>query len=787
MPKYVDDVIDIVEDDVEKIRVAPGMYISYLGKAGALHLAREGVNNAIDEVVSDKSPGTKVEVELDDNIKQFTVTDNGRGIVIDKIEAMATTLQSGSNLHKEDADPENVVRKAGEHGVGLTAINAFSKRLTIISYQMTIMKKGVFVFEDGKLKSKKITSYSDKSKHGSTFSFIIDEKYMKTDHISHDDLYEWLNDISYLLPEGVKLTYTHIKKGKDVGTTEKLHHKNGIADRLDEIAPSLLMKPVRITKTFNKGDFIDFIFSYAKDDYSDFNLHDSYCNYIHTIDDGEHFKGTTNGLCSAIVKIVNDSLTDTEKKKLNITYEDVRQGMCGVLNLLCLYPLFTGQTKQKVGNSLLYKPIFKLISDEIREYYKNNVLERKKLVAIVKANAKSRLDMRKVKKSEFKAMDSFEEAKIKGFSPCLVKDPELSELIVTEGGSAGGGVSQICDRRYQAVFELRGNPKNVYGCTVQSIMQNDECKNFCRITGGGMRDNFGNAYHFDINKFRYGKVIAFVDSDIDAHNMLSILSATMLWCYPEVVEQGRFYRTQAPLYLINDKKHPYLTSKTEYYKLYTDKFIKNIQLIDDLGHRLTIAEMRDLVNRNTMYLDEIKSLQKYFYVDSEIFEFLIAHQHDRGIIGKYMKKFPESDYDKGIRLLSTVFKGSRMTITINDNFFDKCKRLSHMINDDNQNRIYYKVIDKGIPLEGIYSLGSIFKLSEKYLPDVIERIKGVGELPPDVIWETVLNPQTRQLIRLTTDDIKRELETVHVLHGPDPSLRKDFMKGYQFTKDILDT
>jgi DNA gyrase/topoisomerase IV subunit B len=197
--------------------------------------------------------------------------------------------------------------------------------------------------------------------------------------------------------------------------------------------------------------------------------------------------------------------------------------------------------------------------------------------------------------------------------------------------------------------------------------------------------------------------------------------------------------------------------------------------------------MKDFINRNDRYLDEIKSLQKYFYVDSEIFEFLIAHKKERSVISKFMKKFPESDYDEGIKLLSTVFKDSRMTITVNDNFFDKCARIDHLINEVNSGKIYYQVVDKGIPLDGIYSLGSVFKLSEKYLPDVIERIKGVGELPPEVIWETVLNPQSRQLIRLTAQDIERELETVHVLHGPDPSLRKDFMKGYRFSKDILDT
>jgi DNA gyrase/topoisomerase IV subunit B len=204
------------------------------------------------------------------------------------------------------------------------------------------------------------------------------------------------------------------------------------------------------------------------------------------------------------------------------------------------------------------------------------------------------------------------------------------------------------------------------------------------------------------------------------------------------------------------------------------------------GHKLTKKELRNLIVRNSEYYREIQSLEKYFFVDGEIIEAIIVNE-GKNMLRNFKKRFPETSYDEKLSILSTIFKNSRYSIRIRDNFYRKTSHLKEMINENNHRNIYYKVIDHGTPLVGEFSLGSVFKLSQKYIPDVVNRIKGVGELPDNVIWDTVLNPKTRQLIQLTCDDLEKELEIVRVLHGKDPSLRKDFMKGYRINKDDLDT
>lgn len=780
LSKYKDDVIDIITDDIERLRTKPHMYISHTGKKGAVHLAKEAVHNAIDEAVNPNSPCYNISVELDENTNQFTVSDDGRGIQLDKVEDLCTYLQSGSNLHKENGDKKTQVRKAGEHGVGLTAINAFAAKLVFIIYQMNSRQKGIFTFEDSKLVNKKITDYSG-DKHGTTVSFILDDTYLKTKVIDAKDLRQWLDYMAYLLPPKVKLTYTLIKKGKNVGVTEKLYHKNGIGDMLTEMVDKPLMKPVRINTEFNDGDTIDVAFNFNDEDDTDFTNHRSFCNYVNTVDDGEHVKAIKYAWCFVTSKLATEAMTENEKKKYPIIFDDCRQGLCAVINMRCLFPYFTGQTKQQVGNDELYKPTVKAVINELRQYFKDNPNELKKLVGIIKKNAKARIEVRKIKKAEFKKVDSFEAVTMSGYYPCSIYDNLRSEIYVCEGESAGGAAVGRRDKRYQAIFELRGNPKNVYGLTIPQVMENEELRRFFKVGEGGIGPSFNS------KKFRFGKVIMFLDSDIDAYNMGSLFSCAMLWCAPQLVKEGRLYRTQAPLYLINDKKNPYITSKAKYFKLFADKIVANFDLIDSSGHKLTNKEIYALIERNGLYLTEVKSLQKYFYVDCEIFEFILVHRGEKNWIKKFMKKFEESEYDEELDMLSVIYKGSRMTLLINDNFYDKCKRLQTLITETNNNDIYYQVIDKGNALPGVYSLGSIFKMTSKYLPEVIERIKGVGELPNEVIWETVLNPQTRQLIRLTCEDLERELEIVKILHGNDASLRKDFMKGYIFNKEDLDT
>ena len=774
---FIDDKIDVIKDDIERLRAKPHMYISHTGEEGALHLVRELVNNGIDESLNPNSPCDKIDMELNENLNQFIITDNGRGIPFDKLEDVCSYLQAGANLYKEEGDKKTKIRKAGDHGVGLTAVNAFAEKLVFVIYRDG--KKGIFTFDDGKLVNSKITDCSP-DKHGTTIAFVPWEKYLKKCKIKPKKVMSWLNEISYLLDPKTKFNFTLIKKGKEVGITEKFRHKNGITDMLNEMITDQMIKPIRITEKFD-GDTIDAVFTYSEDDMSDFTKHRSYCNWVHTIDDGEHVNAVKVAWCKTITKLVIESLTDAEKKKYNITFEDCRTGLCAVINLVCLFPYFTGQTKQQVGNKDLVKPIISVISTGLRNYFKQNPNELKKVIAIVKHNNKAKTEAKKIKKigSGKRTMDSFEAHAIGGYSPCT--ESENAELYICEGDSAKDQMTGVCDKRFQAAFKLRGNPKNVYGLTIPEMMENPEIAKLTKILGCGIGPDC------NPNKCRFKRIIVFVDADIDAYNMTSLLSAYMLWAMAPLVQAGMFYRALSPLYIVKDPKNPYLLTKGKYFELFADKVVENVTLIDSDGHSLSPDEVRKLIDLNKNYLQEVKALQKYFYVESEIFEFALLHGRNRNFPSMLVKKFPEMKYDEERDSISGVYNGNHVYLELGDNFFDKCKRLYTLIHEVNNGNIYYSVVNNDKRLPGKYSLGSIFKMNEKYLPEVIERIKGIGELPENILWETVLNPKTRELVRLTCDDLEMELEKVKILHGKDASLRKEFMKGYVFNKDDLDT
>ena len=480
-----------------------------------------------------------------------------------------------------------------------------------------------------------------------------------------------------------------------------------------------LMKPIRIESEFNEGDYIDIAFNFDTEDMSDFTNYHSFCNWVNTVDGGEHVKAVKYAWGLVTSRLVNDALTEKEKKNIQITYEDCRQGLSSIINLTCLLPYFTGQTKQQVGNDELYKPIVKIVTNKLNSYFKNNPADAKKIIMFIKRNASARIEVKKLKKAEGKKLDSFDTLSISGYwAPRVTHDPR-SEIFLTEGDSAANAVTAVRDKRYQAVMKFRGNPMNVYGMNYPQILENEEVHRFFKVGQAGIGKTF------DPRKFAFGKVIFFVDSDIDGWNMVSLFSAMMLWCCPQLVQEGRVYRTLAPLYLIDDPKHPYILSKAKYYELFSDKIVENFSLEDIHGHKLNENEVRNLITRNNSYLNEINSLQKYFYVNSEIFEFIISNMDSRNIIDLVKKKFNEVRYNERTKMLEIIYNGNHYSLIVNKNFFDKCKRLINLIHEVNNNEIYFKVKDKGTDIPGIYSLGSIFKMTSKYLPPVIERYKGL--------------------------------------------------------------
>lgn len=773
MAKFKDDDIRVIEDDLERLRERTTVYISYKGDKGALHLCKELINNAIDEAMSPKSPCKNIQIVFNEKENRLTVSDDGRGIPFQHIIDVVTKLQSSSNFGKTKEGAE-VSLKAGENGIGLTAINALSEFLTIIVTREG--KRGTFNFVDGRLQGEPIYEQADPNEHGTTAIFVPSEKYLGPCHIKEADLFSWLSLISHFVPSSKTIYYTPIKKKGDEKKTIKLKYANGPVKLLE----SNMKKPLLSTTMNFKSNEpnVQVCFNYDEADSTDGYNTISFCNWVHTIQHGEHVSGAKTGYCQAMMKIVPTYMTENEKKKWNITFEDIRLGLCTEIFLFHNDPQFTGQTKECVGNRDIFKDVRDAVYKATMAYMKENAAEAKKISNYIKKNARARLEVSKIRKSDYKAMDSFEESVMSGYSPAIGKG--YKELYIVEGDSAKGGVTGVRDAMTQAVFKIKGNPKNTYGIKLAEVLQNAEFKTLIKIIGTGIGKDF------NLAQSKFDKIIIFVDSDIDGFNMTSLLSTFFLCFMPDLVKAGMLYKAKAPLYILKDSKNKYILSKVEYYKIFADKVVENTTLIDSKGKKLSNEDMHALIDSNKDYLLELEPLTQYFYTNPELIEFTLLHAPSPKFNYVLKKRFPELTYDEATNVIQGSIDGVYQYLVADQAFFDKCERLTKLIKDVNKSDIYYTMESNGY--KSLTSLGMFFKNTKKYLPEIEDRIKGLGELDGEVMWETTLNPANRELIRLTIDDLERDLNTVKVLHGPDSKLRKAFMidNNHKFNRDDLD-
>jgi DNA gyrase subunit B len=251
-----------------------------------------------------------------------------------------------------------------------------------------------------------------------------------------------------------------------------------------------------------------------------------------------------------------------------------------------------------------------------------------------------------------------------------------------------------------------------------------------------------------------------------------------------LVKAGIIFRAVGPLYITKDPKHKYMVSKSEYYSVFAENVSKNIKLINSKRHELSNKELRNLITDNRDYLDELLPIVHYYTTNNEIIEFAVSHRYDKKFASHLKEKFPELTFKNNT--IEGSYEKTDQYLEVNEIFYERASRLEKIIADINNYDIYYSMIDNGVKYPKIVSLGTFLLKNSKYMPPVIKRIKGIGELNSKILWETTLNPQNRELIQLTISDMKRELDTVRILHGPDPTLRKEFMEDYNFNRDDID-
>lgn len=564
---------------LEPVRKRPGMYIGSTGPRGLHHLVYETVDNCIDEAMAGFCKNIVVALERDDIVR---VEDDGRGIPVDMhhtekvsaLELVLTRLHAGGKF-----DKGSYKVSGGLHGVGVSCVNALSTWL-----EATVCRDGHVYFQKYKIgvPEAPVAKIGDTDRHGTTIRWKADPTiFTETTVYDYDVLKKRLKELAFL-NNGIKITFRDERL--ETPKEEVLQFDGGISQYVKEINAGISSKfyypeePIYITG--EKDNVVTELSFQYNSGYSE-NIN-SYVNDINTRDGGTHLDGFKN----ALTFVLNKALDSNEKlrKKLDkderLTGDDVRSGIVAVLSMKVPEPEFEGQTKEKLGNTEVRSIVNALVQEKLTIFFEMNPPILEKILEKAVNEAAARIAARKAKENSRRKTitDSF--ALPDKLSDCSLKDPELCEVFLVEGDSAGGSCVKGRDPKTQAILSLWGKMLNVEKVTPDKVVSNDKLQPVIASLGAGFGEDF------NIEKLRYHKIIIMADADVDGSHIRTLLLTFFYRYMPELIERGYVYLAMPPLYGIKVGK------KVSY--VYTDEE-KNAEIAKiGTGKNVTIQRFKGL-------------------------------------------------------------------------------------------------------------------------------------------------------------------------------------------------
>ncbi len=751
---------------LEAVRKRPGMYIGDTNINGLHHMIYEVVDNSIDEAMAGYCDTINVEIT---NEGSAIISDNGRGIPTDmhpteKIPAatvVLTVLHAGG---KFDKDTYKV--SGGLHGVGVSVVNALSSKLI-----MSIKRDGKEVrqeFSKGIPQTPLDLVRDNVRKTGTQIEFFPDDSIFETTDFEFEVLSKRFKELAYLNP---KITINF--KDNRVGKSESYHFEGGLEQFVTDLnKKDQIAKPFYFSEAIEDLE-IDIALLYNTG-YSE-TLY-SFVNNIKTPDGGTHEAGFRAGLTRAISAYINANANQREKDT-KVTGDDVREGLIAIVSVKVPEPQFEGQTKGKLGNTYV-KPIVQRLSyEQIAKYFEENPIEAKIIMDKALAAARGREAAKKARDLT-RRKDAFSVGTLPGkLADCQSKDASVSELYLVEGDSAGGSAKQGRDRVFQAILPLKGKILNVEKSRIDKILKSDEIKNMITALGCGIGEEF------DEEKLRYHKIIIMTDADVDGSHIQTLLLTFFFRFLRPVVDAGYVYLAQPPLYRYKkDKKEIYLKDDTALNNFLIENGISSIE-VDGIGN----SDLIDYLKIVSAYRNILKELEKRYSVIEGI-KYMIENpdiiKEPYEKLSVIMKEYLVSE---GYNILNSSVNEEEIHLYVQTN--DGLEEL--VINDDLFTNPLYeealfikdKLNDRGDIFEGknpISVLETIEKNAKKGA--YIQRYKGLGEMNPDQLWDTTMDPENRRLLKISIDNEEVASDTFTLFMGDEVEPRRAYIQEH--AKDV---
>jgi DNA gyrase subunit B len=791
---YTTDSIKLLKG-LEAVRKRPGMYIGDTDDiAGLHHMVYELVDNSIDEAQVGHADHVAVTIHADNSV---TVEDNGRGIPVgmhkehkrETLEIIMTDLHSGGKF-----DNNSYKVSGGLHGVGVSVVNALSKRL-----EVEVRREGkvwVQAYERG-VPQEPIKAVGTSRKTGTKITFWPDPEIFSVKEFHFDGLSQRLRELSFLNPGvaisihdertekkhdfayegGIRSFVEHLNKAK-----QPIHDKviffQDIRGGTGDVKRDAEKERVEVALQWNDG-YAETLFTFA--------------NTINNRDGGTHLEGFKTALTRALQKYADSNGLTKALKETGLSGDDCREGLTAVVSVKVKDPKFSSQTKDKLVSSEVKTWVQQVVYEKLGSYLEENPRVARKIVEKIVESARAREAARKAREL-VRRKGALDSSSLPGkLADCQEKDPAFSEIFIVEGDSAGGSAKQGRNRRFQAILPLRGKILNVEKARLDRMLASAEIRTLITALGTGI------AQDFDASKARYHKVIVMTDADVDGSHIRTLLLTFFFRHMAALIDKGFVYIAQPPLFKVAEgKKETFLKDEKEMSRFLLARIGEDRSLTSEMsGASAAGAKLVALLEKMEEYRGHIGKLAA-----RGVPEGLVRALLDRGMLSK--NDFTDKKKVEDLARAARAFDAEKVEVVADEEHSGWALSIVRRVNgvartvaidaefvgSYEMKRVREAARAIGAFLDGPYVVkrngeterhqtlptvvDAIYESAKKGL--VVSRYKGLGEMNAETLWQTTMNPESRRLLQVNVEDAVAADEIFSILMGDAVEPRRDFIE-----------